>query len=117
MSGGPPHLDLFDYKPELVKWNDKPCPDEFLKGRRFAFTTGVPKLMGTPHKFAQHGKAGMWMSDALTTLAGRSGRLVPDQVDEYRAVQPHPGGIVAVHRLPALRASVNGLLGHVWFGQ
>jgi Protein of unknown function (DUF1501) len=68
MSGGPPHLDLFDYKPELVKWNDKPCPDEFLKGRRFAFTTGVPKLMGTPHKFAQHGKSGMWMSDALTHL-------------------------------------------------
>ena len=51
MSGGPPHLDLFDYKPELVKWNDKPCPDEFLKGRRFAFTSGVPKLMGTPRKF------------------------------------------------------------------
>src|SRR5882724_2535038 len=33
MSGGPPHLDLFDYKPELVKWNDRLCPDEFLKGR------------------------------------------------------------------------------------
>src|SRR5213082_2501329 len=38
MSGGPPHLDLFDYKPELVKWNDKLCPDEFIKGRKFAFT-------------------------------------------------------------------------------
>src|SRR5712675_1459499 len=61
MSGGPPHLDLFDYKPELVKWNDKPCPDSFLKGKRFAFTTGVPKLMGTPRHFAQYGKAGMWM--------------------------------------------------------
>src|SRR3954469_17557918 len=48
MSGGPPHLDLFDYKPELVKWNDKPCPDEFVKGRQFAFTSGTPKLMGTP---------------------------------------------------------------------
>ena len=68
MSGGPPHLDLFDYKPELVKWNDKPCPDEFLKGRRFAFTTGVPKLMGTPRKFAQYGKGGIWMSDALPRL-------------------------------------------------
>src|SRR5690349_5074376 len=56
MSGGPPHLDLFDYKPELVTWNDKPCPDEFLKGKRFAFTSGVPKLMGTPHLFAQHGR-------------------------------------------------------------
>src|SRR5437868_7306198 len=65
MSGAPPHLDLFDYKPELVKYNDKPCPDEFLKGRKFAFTTGVPKLMGTPHQFAQHGKNGIWMSDAI----------------------------------------------------
>jgi hypothetical protein len=65
MSGGPPHLDLFDYKPELVKWDSKPCPDEFLKGRRFAFTTGVPKLMGTPRQFARHGEGGIWMSDAI----------------------------------------------------
>jgi hypothetical protein len=65
MSGGPPHLDLFDYKPELVKWNGKPCPDEFIKGRRFAFTSGVPNLMGTPHTFAQYGKGGIWMSDAI----------------------------------------------------
>src|ERR1043165_3116293 len=68
MSGGPPHLDLFDYKPELVKWNDKACPDEFIKGRKFAFTSGVPKLMGTPRQFAQYGKGGIWMSDALTNL-------------------------------------------------
>ena len=68
MSGGPPHLDLFDYKPELVKWDEKPCPDEFLKGKKFAFTSGTPKLMGTPRKFAQYGKAGMWMSDAIPNL-------------------------------------------------
>jgi hypothetical protein len=68
MSGGPPHLDLFDYKPELVKWNDKPCPDEFLKGRRFAFTSGVPKLMGTPRHFAPRGSSGVWMSDAIPRL-------------------------------------------------
>ena len=59
MSGGPPHLDLFDYKPDLVKWNDQPCPDEFLKGRRFAFTSGVPKLMGTPRKFDRYGTGGI----------------------------------------------------------
>src|SRR5262249_43377138 len=68
MSGGPPHLDLFDYKPELVKWNDKPCPEEFLKGKKFAFTSGVPKLMGTPRQFAQYGNSGMWMSDAIPHL-------------------------------------------------
>jgi hypothetical protein len=68
MSGGPPHLDLLDYKPELVKWNDKPCPDEFVKGRQFAFTSGTPKLMGTPRTFAQYGKGGIWMSDAIPNL-------------------------------------------------
>ena len=45
LTGSPPHLDLFDYKPELVKRNDQDCPDDFLKGKRFAFTSGVPKLM------------------------------------------------------------------------
>ena len=65
MSGAPPHLDIFDYKPELVKHTDQDCPDSFLKGRTFAFTSGVPKLMGTPRTFKQYGQAGMWMSDAV----------------------------------------------------
>jgi hypothetical protein len=65
LTGSPPHLDLFDYKPELVKWNDTPCPDQFIKGKRFAFTTGTPKLLGTPRKFARYGQNGTWMSDAI----------------------------------------------------
>jgi hypothetical protein len=68
MSGSPPHLDLFDYKPELVKRTGEPVPESFLKGKRFAFTSGVPKLLGTPRKFQQHGKGGMWMSDAVPRL-------------------------------------------------
>lgn len=69
MAGSPPHLDLFDYKPELVKRNDEPCPDEFYKGKQFAFTSGRPKLLGTPHKFKQFGQSGAWFSDALPNLA------------------------------------------------
>src|SRR5688572_8833441 len=68
MSGAPPHLDLLDYKPELVKRDGQDCPDAFLKGRRFAFTSGVPKLLGTKQPFKQRGKAGIWMSDALLHL-------------------------------------------------
>lgn len=68
LTGSPPHLDLYDYKPELVKRDGQACPDEFLKGKRFAFTTGVPKLMGTPRKFAQHGNGGVWLSDAVPHL-------------------------------------------------
>ena len=56
MSGGPPHLDIFDYKPELVKRNGQDAPDAFVKGKTFAFTSGVPKLMGTPRTFTRHGQ-------------------------------------------------------------
>src|SRR5438105_3499270 len=55
MSGAPPSLDLFDWKPKLVEMNMQPCPDELIKGQRFAFIKGVPKMLGTPHKFKQHG--------------------------------------------------------------
>ena len=69
MAGSPPHLDLFDYKPELVKRTDEPCPDEFYEGKRFAFTSGRPLLLGTPQEFKQHGESGQWMSAALPKLA------------------------------------------------
>lgn len=68
LSGAPPHLDLFDYKPELVKHDGQDCPGPYLKGKRFAFTSGVPKLLGTPRTFRQYGKAGAWMSDAIPHL-------------------------------------------------
>lgn len=65
LTGSPPNLDLYDHKPELVKRSGQDCPDEFLAGRTFAFTSGTPKLMGTPRKFAQYGDSGSWLSDAV----------------------------------------------------
>ncbi|MCS7021400.1 MAG: DUF1501 domain-containing protein [Gemmataceae bacterium] len=68
MSGAPPHLDLLDYKPELVKHDGKDCPEEYIRGKRFAFTSGVPKLLGTRQNFRRVGRAGIWMSDAIRPL-------------------------------------------------
>jgi hypothetical protein len=70
MTGSPPILDLYDYKPELVRLSGQDCPDEYLAGRKFAFTSGVPKLLGTPRTFAQHGESGQWLSDAIPHLHG-----------------------------------------------
>jgi hypothetical protein len=81
MSGAPPHLDLFDYKPELVKRDGQDCPDSFLKGRTFAFTTGVPKLMGTPRTWKQYGKAGTWMSDAAPNF-----QKIADEITVIRSM-------------------------------
>jgi len=35
LTGSPPNLDLYDYKPELVKRDGQDCPAEFLKGKKF----------------------------------------------------------------------------------
>ncbi len=68
LTGSPPHLDMYDYKPELIKRSGQPAPESVLKGKRFAFTTGTPNLLGTPRAFAQYGEGGVWLSDALPNL-------------------------------------------------
>ncbi len=74
MAGSPPHLDMFDWKPELNRRHGQNCPDQYIRGRRFAFTTGVPKILGTPTHFAQHGQCGAWVSNVLPEIA----RIVDD---------------------------------------
>ncbi len=63
MVGAPSQLELFDYKPELEKYDGKDCPSVFLEGKRFAFIQGVPKMLGPQYPFKQHGDSGTWVSD------------------------------------------------------
>src|SRR5262245_36231666 len=69
MAGSPPQHELFDYKPALIKHNDQLCPEEYLKGERFAFIKGTPKLLGTPYKFSPQGKCGTLISELLPHLS------------------------------------------------
>ncbi len=69
LSGSPPQQELFEWKPKLIEFDRKPCPDEFLKGQRFAFIKGTPKLLGTPYKFKKHGKCGAEISELLPGIA------------------------------------------------
>ncbi len=70
MSGAPPALDMFDWKPELKANHMKDCPEKFLKGEKFAFIKGTPKLLASPYSFAQYGKSGAWVGEKLPKLAG-----------------------------------------------
>ena len=69
MAGSPPQQELFDYKPKLQEYNDKDCPDEYLKGERFAFIKGHPQLLGPPYKFSRHGESGQEISELLPLLS------------------------------------------------
>jgi hypothetical protein len=66
MSGGPSHLETFDYKPKLAELDGKPMPESFTKGQPIAQLQGAKlKVQGPLTKFKQHGKSGQWVSDFL----------------------------------------------------
>jgi Protein of unknown function (DUF1501) len=69
MAGAPSHLDLFDYKPELEKFNGTLPPEELLKGYRAAFINPQSKLLGPKFKFAKHGQGATELSELLPHLA------------------------------------------------
>ncbi|MGB2265623.1 MAG: DUF1501 domain-containing protein [Akkermansiaceae bacterium] len=67
-SGGPSQMDLFDYKPRLIKETGEELPDSVRGGQRLTGMSGnqaTLPLVGTPYKFAQHGESGMWMNGEL----------------------------------------------------
>ena len=71
-SGGPSHLDLFDYKPGVAKVSGTDLPESVRGGQRLTTMTSmqasfpvVPSLF----KFAQHGQSGAWLSELLPNTA------------------------------------------------
>src|SRR5262245_48621448 len=70
MVGAPSQLDLFDYKPKLNQYDGQPIPEELVKGERFAFIKGTPRLLGSPHTFKRHGKCGAEISSLMPHTAG-----------------------------------------------
>ncbi|MDA0813089.1 MAG: DUF1501 domain-containing protein [Verrucomicrobia bacterium] len=59
MHGGPSHVDLFDYKPALAKYDGKPLP---FPERKVQFAARG-NIMQSPWKFRQVGQSGHWMSE------------------------------------------------------
>src|SRR6202030_1615351 len=63
------HLELFDYKPQLAKYDGTLPPPELLKGYRAAFINPNSKLMGPKFKFAKYGQSGAELSELLPHLS------------------------------------------------
>ena len=69
MAGAPSHLELFDHKPQLAKFDGTLPPPELLKGYRAAFINPNSKLLGPKFKFAKYGQSGAQLSELLPHLA------------------------------------------------
>jgi len=75
MSGGPSHLDLWDYKPKLVDKFNEQLPDEVRSGQRVTGMTSNQKngLPICPSKYAftkhDNNADGVWISELLPHTA------------------------------------------------
>jgi hypothetical protein len=65
MGGAPSHLELFDHKPELTKWDGKLPPADLLKGYRAAFINPNSTLLGTKYKFKRYGECGAELGELI----------------------------------------------------
>lgn len=68
MVGGPPQMDLFDYKPVMQDWYDKDLPDSVRMGQRLTTMTSGQKrfpIAPSKYKFEQCGESGMWVTELL----------------------------------------------------
>jgi hypothetical protein len=68
MSGGPSHIDLFDYKPQLRAHHGQELPGSVRMGQRVTgMTAGQSSFpcVAPMFEFKQHGQTGTWISELL----------------------------------------------------
>ena len=84
MRGAPSHVDTFDYKPKLNADSGKPGPKP---GTR---------LLGSPWKFTQRGRSGLWMSELFPELGRHADKLC--MVHSMHTDLPaHPQAMIKLH--------------------
>ena len=105
MAGAPSHLELFDYKPQLTKFDGTLPPPDLIQGYRAAFINPSSKLLGPKFKFQKHGQCGMELSELLPHI----GALADDS--QVRA--GHIEGADKPVDVPAQRAAVGRHVGRI----
>ncbi|MFM8271804.1 MAG: DUF1501 domain-containing protein [Gemmata sp.] len=104
MGGAPSHLELFDNKPQLAKFDGTLPPPDLVKDYRAAFISPNSKLLGPKYKFKKFGKSGTELGELLPHLGG-----VVDDVALVKAMHTD-----AFNHAPA---QIVTLTGHQQFGR
>ncbi|MFK7735131.1 MAG: DUF1501 domain-containing protein [Pirellulaceae bacterium] len=73
MAGGPSHIDMFDYKPEIRDIHGQELPESIRQGQRITgMTSGQSEFpcVAPMFEFKRHGECGHWVSELLPNVAG-----------------------------------------------
>jgi len=93
-SGGPSHIDLFDYSPSLEKLHGTELPESVRGGQRLTGMTSGQKqfLVSAPvSPMKQRGACGTWMSDLVPHTAGIADMITVVNSMHTEAINHDPG--------------------------
>lgn len=79
MQGGPSHLDLFDPKPGMARYDGQPFPGTIVYDNA---AEASAKVFHSPWRFRKHGQAGIELSELLPNLA-----MVADDICVIRSMR------------------------------
>jgi len=67
MDGGPSHVDTFDYKPALARYQGQPIGEGAVSKK--SQSNAGRRWLGSPWAFQQRGQSGLWVSDLFPEIA------------------------------------------------
>ena len=110
-SGGPSHIDMYDYKPAMRKIHGIELPDSIRNGQRITGMTSGQKsfpCVAPMFEFKQHGQSGGYFSEILPNVAS-----IADEISLIRRVNTE-----AINHDPAITYINTGTqqLGHPSMG-
>jgi hypothetical protein len=94
MAGAPSHLELFDNKPQLAKFDGTLPPADLLKGYRAAFINPNSKLLGPKFKFRRYGESGTELGELIPHIGSIADEIAIVKSMETDAFNHAPGQLL-----------------------
>ena len=95
MAGAPSHLDLYDPKPEMKKWEGQSLPESMRKQfGNLAFIRPTAKVWASPRAFRRYGQSGTEFCDYLPHLATCADDMCMIRSMQTSQINHHPGQIM-----------------------
>jgi hypothetical protein len=94
MAGGPSHIDLFDPKPSLMKWDGQALPESLRKNLNLAFIKSTAKIWPSPRTFKPYGSCGTEFSDLIPHVAATADDICLIRSMYTEQINHHPGQLM-----------------------
>ena len=95
MSGGPSHIDLFDPKPVLARYDGSKYPGERIRPDNAGGATST--VMASPFKFRKCGESGIELSELVPHLAEVADEITLIRSMNLLGISNHVGGLRALN--------------------